>query len=322
MRFCFIVEAQYRHEPMPIAVAKRLQRWGHQVDLLEPDVTVTHLPDLTRQSYDAYVLKTISDGPGLSLLEAVEAAGIPTINNSRSIRLVRDKAVATAFAYARGLPTPLSYFVAHPSLLQQIPEVDYPLVFKPTNGNSCRGIYRINSPADLVSLEITETNKSFFLAQRYIENPGFDIKLYVTGTQVYGVTKKSPLHPDIEVSQRLIPVSSELRQLALHVGKIFGLDIYGLDVVEAVNGPAIVDINDFPSFKHVPRAATHISAHILEIASRARHQRISSIPHKQYYDQTVDESATEPFSLSRAKRILEGCTLPANAAGKETPTIT
>ncbi len=323
MRLCFIIEAQYRHEFMPIAVVKQLQRWGHQVDLLEPDVTVTRLPDLTRQSYEAYVLKTISDGPGLSLLEAAEAVGIPTINNARSVRLVRDKAVATAIASAHGLPTPRTYFVADPCLLQQIPEADYPLVIKPTNGSSGRGIYRIDSPAHLVRLEIAAANKSFFLAQSYLENSGFDIKLYVTGTKVYGVAKRSPLHPEVKVEKRLIPLSSELRQLALHVGKIFGLDIYGLDVGEAVNGPVIVDINDFPSFRQVPRAVTLISAHILEIVSSARHQRMPLTTHMQQHDQAMVEVVPEQFSLSRAKRLLkEAPSQPTTAlAGEERPAL-
>jgi len=47
--------------------------------------TVTCLSDLASQSYDAYVLKTVSNGPGLSILQAAEAVGVPAINNSRSI---------------------------------------------------------------------------------------------------------------------------------------------------------------------------------------------------------------------------------------------
>ena len=105
MRFCFIIEAQYRDEPLPIVIADQLIKWGHEVDLLEPDVTVTCLDDITQLAYDAYVLRTQSDGPGMSILDAVEAVGIPTINNSRSIRLVRDKAVASVFARAHGVPT-------------------------------------------------------------------------------------------------------------------------------------------------------------------------------------------------------------------------
>ncbi len=268
MHFCFIIEAKYRHELMPMGVTRQLIELGHDVDLLEPETTITCLSGITKGMYDAYVLKTVSDGPGLSILEAAEAAGIPTINNSRAIRLVRDKAVATVYAHTHGLPTPLTYFVAHPQLLEQIPAGDYPLVVKPTNGSSCRGIYRIDSPADLETLKIAEANASFFLAQQYLENRGFDIKLYVVGTEVFAVTKRSPLHPEIQVEKRLIPVSTELRELALQVGKIFGLDIYGLDVVETTWGPMVVDINDFPSFGHVPEATRLVSSYIEQIAMR------------------------------------------------------
>ena len=273
MRFCVIIEAQYRNESMPMVVVDQLLQWGHEVDLLEPDKTVTCLTDLAKQDYDAYVLKTVSDGPGLSILEAAEAVGIPTINNSRSIRLVRDKAIAAAVIRAHGLPIPLTYFIAHPRLLKQIPEEDYPLVVKPTNGSSCRGIYRVDSPAALATLEIAEANDSFFLAQRYVENRGFDIKLYAAGTKVYAVTKRSPLHPEVEVDKRLIPLTLELRKLALHVGKIFGLDIYGLDIVETSHGPVVVDINDFPSYGQVPRAVELVASHILQITTRAKLRR-------------------------------------------------
>src|SRR3989475_10670546 len=138
MYFCFIVEEQYRHDSMPMVIADQLLQWGHTVDLLEPPETVTCLDDLASQRYHAYVLKTVSGGPGLSILQAAEAVGIPTINNSRSINLVRDKAIATAVVQAHGLPIPLTYFIAHPRLLTQIPEEYYPLVIKPTNSSSCR----------------------------------------------------------------------------------------------------------------------------------------------------------------------------------------
>src|SRR6266478_4101250 len=187
MHFCFILEERYAQKPMPMVIADQLQQWGHEIDVLQPYAAVTSLTDLSLTKYDAYVLKTVSDGPGLSILEAAEAVGIPTINNSRSIRLVRDKAIAAAVVRANGLPIPLTYFIAHPRLLKQIPEEDYPLVVKPTNGSSCRGIYRVDSPAALATLEIAEANDSFFLAQHYVENNGFDIKLYAAGTKVYAV---------------------------------------------------------------------------------------------------------------------------------------
>ena len=269
MYFCLIVEAEYRHEMFPMAVAHQLEQWGHDVDLLEPQTTITCLSDFTKRRYDACVLKTVSDGPGLSILEAAEAAGIPTINNSRSIRLVRDKAVATAYAHAHGLPIPLTYFAVHPELFKQIPPENYPVVVKPTNGSSCRDVFLIGSPADLAQLQRFETNVRFFLAQQYAENKGFDIKLYVAGTEVFAVAKKSPLHPEARISKRLIPITKELRNLGLLVGRLFGLDIYGLDVVETREGPMVVDINDFPSFGQVPHAVSLVSSVIVQIARRS-----------------------------------------------------
>jgi hypothetical protein len=76
-----------------------------------------------------------------------------------------------------------------------------------------------------------------------------------------------------------IPISQELRKLALRVGKIFGLDICGLDVVETLQGPVVVDINDFPSFGQVPHAVSLVSAYVLQLASRAELQR-SIVPMK------------------------------------------
>ena len=68
MHFCFIVEEQYKRDSMPLVIAKQLYEWGHTIDVLEPQETVTCLCEMSKQPYDAYVLKTVSNGPGQSLL--------------------------------------------------------------------------------------------------------------------------------------------------------------------------------------------------------------------------------------------------------------
>jgi ribosomal protein S6--L-glutamate ligase len=276
MQLCFIVEEQYRDDVMPLAVAEELAKHGHDVDILEPSASVTCLSQLTRYgegSHAAYVLKTVSEGPGITLLEAAAAAGIATVNNARAIRLVRDKAVAAAFARRHDIAFPVTYFVASPELLRQIDPADYPLVVKPSNGSSCRGIYRVESPAELDSLQLGSQGDRFFLAQPYVPNTGLDIKLYNTGDDVFAVHKRSPLHPSAPVREELVPVSSELRDIAWRVGRAFGLDIYGVDVVETESGLVALDINDFPSFGMVPDAARLMAATIERIAARAAAER-------------------------------------------------
>jgi hypothetical protein len=71
----------------------------------------------------------------------------------------------------------------------------------------------------------------------------------------------------------LLPVTPELRRLALNVGELFGLDIYGVDVVETPEGWVSIDINDFPGFKGVPGSVELIATFILHLARRAAKQR-------------------------------------------------
>ena len=141
----------------------------------------------------------------------------------------------------------------------------------------------------MTALEVAETTESFFLAQRYAENTGFDMKVYVTGREVYAaVAKKTPLHPDIE--EHFIPLTPQIRKLALQVGKLFGLEIYGLDVVDTPLGPAIIDINDFPSFGGVPRAVVRVSEYVLHAAKRAEMQRLARVVRAQRRKQALIRS--------------------------------
>jgi ribosomal protein S6--L-glutamate ligase len=73
-----------------------------------------------------------------------------------------------------------------------------------------------------------------------------------------------------------IPVTREMLKIARRVGQLFGLDLYGVDVLETPQGLVIVDINDFPSFYGVPRKVASVAEYILHAAYRARLERSKS----------------------------------------------
>lgn len=263
-RLCFIVEEKYENDVMPAVVADALTSWGHEVDILRPHSTLTDVSALLGKAYDAYVLKTVSSGPGLSILESVGAAGMATVNDYRAIRLARDKAVAASRARAAGIPFPTTFFASRASVLAQVPRAQYPLVIKPNNGSSCEQIHRVDSPEELEHLDLDDSG--FLLAQPYLPNPGYDVKLYNTGDEVFAAVKRSPLHAGQDVVEELVPVTPELRALALAVGRAFGLDIYGIDVIDTPRGWVVLDVNDFPSFGKVPDAAWRLARTVLRLA--------------------------------------------------------
>ena len=166
-RLCFIVEDRYEHDTMPAVVIDALTARGHQVDVFHPHAmlaSLARLDPIDGDGYAGYVLKTVSAGPGLSILEAAGAAGGVTVNDYRSIRLARDKAVAASLARAAGLPFPKTYFAARASLLHQLPADKYPLVIKPSNGSSCEQIYRVDNASQLAHLDVDDD--AFLLAHK------------------------------------------------------------------------------------------------------------------------------------------------------------
>ncbi|MFG2298690.1 RimK family alpha-L-glutamate ligase [Streptomyces sp. NPDC048603] len=274
MKLCFLVEEHYRHDGMPVEVIGRLREWGHRVDIVRPGGSLLHMTGAVNAgSHDAWVLKTVSGGPGLSLLEAAAAAGVTTINDARAIRGVRDKAVAAAVARDRGLPVPPTYAAADPALLAEIPASQYPLVVKPAEGSSGRDVRLVPSPDRLRELPAGLTGGptgggGLLIAQPYVPNSGIDLKVYCIAGEVHATERRSPLHPDHPVRERRVPVSAEIVDLAHRVGRVHGLDLYGLDVLLGPDGPVVVDVNDFPSFRQVPDAAGKVARAVLGLAAR------------------------------------------------------
>ncbi|MEV7864228.1 hypothetical protein AB0O86_37105 [Streptomyces hirsutus] len=270
MKLCFLVEEQYRHDGMPVEVIRQLASWGHQVDVIRPGGSLLRLTDAVQTSiHDAWVLKTVSGGPGLTLLEAAASAGLTTINNARAIRGVRDKALAAAIGLSRGLPLPATYAAALPELLLEIPESEYPIVVKPADGSAGRAVHLVSSPRRLVEMLPELAEEGMLIAQPYVPNSGVDIKVYSIGDELYATERRSPLHPDHAVRERRVPLSAEIAAVAGQVGVVYGLDLYGVDVVLGPNGPVVVDVNDFPSFRQVPDAPVRLARAVLALAAGA-----------------------------------------------------
>ncbi|MEV0037333.1 hypothetical protein [Streptomyces sp. NPDC050804] len=267
MRLCFLVEEQYRYDGMPVEVIRQLTAWGHRVDVLRPGSSLVRLPEAVRTgSHDAWVLKTVSGGPGLSLLEAAAAVGLTTVNDARSIRGVRDKVLAAVIGRSRGLPMPVTYAAARPEALGELPETEFPLVVKPADGSSGRAVRLVPSPDRLAELAGELSGEGMLIAQPYVRNSGIDLKVYCVGGELYATERCSPLHPDRPAHERRVPLSAEVARLAAEVGVVYGLDLYGVDVLLGPDGPVIVDVNDFPSFRLVPDAAERVARAVLVLA--------------------------------------------------------
>lgn len=275
--FCFLVEEQYRRDGMPRSVIRQLRAWGHRVEVIRPGGELLDLDTLIRSGdHDAWVLKTVSGGPGLGLLEAAAAAGLTTINDARSIRGVRDKVRAAALAAGSGLPVPSTWAAARPRDLARIPATRFPLVVKPADGSSGRDVRLVEHPDHISALGRAD---GMLIAQPYIPNCGVDLKVYCVDGRLYGTERTSPLTPDHRATpDRPVELDPEIASIAIRVGEVFGLDLYGVDIVRGPDGPMVVDINDFPSFREVPEAVPTVASAIITLARAGSSLRLVPAP--------------------------------------------
>lgn len=268
MKLCFLVEEQYRYDGMPLDVIRQLTAWGHEVDVRWPGRSLIPLSEAVQTgSHDAWVLKTVSGGPGLNLLEAAASVGLTTVNDARSIRGVRDKARAAVTAHAHGLPVPVTYVAARPEEFAAVPAARFPLVVKPVNGSAGRGVRLVGTPERLVDPGAAEQGgDELLLAQPYVPNSGMDLKVYSVAGDLFATERCSPLHPVHGACERPATLTREVAGIAEEVGSVFGLDLFGIDILLGPDGPVVVDINDFPSFRQVPDAVARVASAVLQLA--------------------------------------------------------
>ena len=258
-----------RHPPTKVSpimpeVVALLSDWGVSVQEIYPEEGLFDL-DAVDVENDLYILKSGTDA-ALSLAGALEAAGARVLNPYSVAATLRDKIIATRIQQLAGIPTPKTYVTGctgdlSPRLLGG------PLIVKPYRGSQGRGIRVVRDEEELCSVETAECP---VFAQRYHEPNGNDLKIYCIGGQVFGVRRPWPALTYADKVGEPFAISSTLHEVALAWGRAFGIDLFGIDVIECQDGFYVVDGSSFPGFKGVPDAALRLADYIYAAGLRAK----------------------------------------------------
>ena len=258
MRLHFVLVRRVPPVPSPVLVevTERLEAKGFAVTATIPEELLTRA-DLLRPDHDLVILKSHTE-LALSLGSLLRAEGARLLNPYGSCAAAQDKVTAARRLRAAGVPVPPTWVTADVALAREACERG-PLVVKPIRGHRGAGVVVVRCADDLAALNVALDTP--MIVQEYVVGPGEDLKVYVAGEHVFAVRK--PFAPDSFTRPgRPVPVSEEVRDIALGAGQALGLGLYGLDVIESVDGPVVVDVNYFPGYKGVPGAASYIASYI------------------------------------------------------------
>lgn len=112
----------------------------------------------------------------------------------------------------------------------------------------------------------TALGERLIFAQEYEEHEPFDYKAYAIGDYVYAIKRVFPAKTKEEKLGTPVGDDPELVDLVRRCGRLFGLQLYGVDLVKTPKGYSVIEVNCFPGFKGVPEGGERIAKFILENA--------------------------------------------------------
>jgi ribosomal protein S6--L-glutamate ligase len=258
LHLCLVVERRGGEpaiSPVFAQVLELLRERGFRVDVLVPEAPAWRA-DLVAASHDLYLLKSDTE-LALSMAGILHAHEARILNPYPNCLVAKDKIVAARRLKAGGIPTPHSWAVADLDAVRPILE-EVPVVIKPARGFHGEGVCKVWTPEELAAMP---RPRAPLLVQECIQGSGEDLKVYVVGAQVFATRKPFSARSFVAPGQPCT-VDAEIRGIARRCGEVFGLGLYGLDVVECEGGPYVVDLNYFPGYKGVPGAPQALADYI------------------------------------------------------------
>src|SRR5437660_10681165 len=112
----------------------------------------------------------------------------------------------------------------------------------------------VTHPHEMADHELPET---FALAQQFVPGNGYDLKLYAIGDEIWAVRKPSMFDPkgkhkpsaapEKRPRAELLPLSPEWQELARRCGRLFRLELNGVERTETPNRPVLMQVNESPN---------------------------------------------------------------------------
>ncbi|MFJ9612466.1 ATP-grasp domain-containing protein [Streptomyces noursei] len=252
-----VISADPGH-PLLVATAAVLRGDGHHVAFVGPDgVPLAGGAEpgggaAPGALADVYLLKARTP-QALAFAGRLEGRGAPVVNSVAATTRCQDRVEMAAVARAAGLPFAETLRTATVGELAAAgPDLDFPLVLKSRRSRRGDLVARVDTPADLAELAAARPDEPV-IVQEFTANSGWDHKLWVVDGQLFAARRRSELSPGGRGPNQPLPPAAlpfAWIEAALHIGAVFGLEVYGVDVLHAGAGAAvIVDVNAFPGVR-------------------------------------------------------------------------
>jgi [lysine-biosynthesis-protein LysW]--L-2-aminoadipate ligase len=217
---------------------------------------------------DLALNREISQSRGFYSSLLLEAQGVPTVNTAEVIETCGDKLRTSLRLTAAGVPTPRTAVALTPEAAMEAAEtLGFPVVVKPLTGSWGRlvAVLRDREEAEAVfehRAALPSPQQHIVYLQEFVKKPDRDIRVLVAcGEPVaasYRMSAGWRTNSALGARSEPCPLGSGLAEVALSAVRAVAADpssaVVGVDLVEAPDGPSVLEVNHTVEFQGLQSA--------------------------------------------------------------------
>ena len=215
---------------------------------------------------------------GVAVLRHLEQLGIWSANSSSGIIQSRDKLHSGQILARNKIPTPATAYVRDMKDVERaIDSVGgLPVVIKVTQGTQGNGVFlrhTLHEARNLVQ-GLLMTGKAILVQEYISESHGKDIRAFVIGDKVVACMRRRARGREFRSNFHLngtvesVDISDEYREVACRAARVLGLNVAGVDLLEGVNGPLVLEVNSSPGLEGIEKASgQNVAGAIIDFVS-------------------------------------------------------
>ena len=215
---------------------------------------------------------------GVAVLRHLEQLGIWSANSSSGIIQSRDKLHSGQILARNKIPTPATAYVRDMKDVERaIDSVGgLPVVIKVTQGTQGNGVFLRHTLHEAKNLVqgLLMTGKAILVQEYISESHGKDIRAFVIGDKVVACMRRRARGREFRSNFHLngtvesVDISDEYREVACRAARVLGLNVAGVDLLEGVNGPLVLEVNSSPGLEGIEKASgQNVAGAIIDFVS-------------------------------------------------------
>jgi ribosomal protein S6--L-glutamate ligase len=196
---------------------------------------------------------------GMAVVSHLETMNVPVVNPAPAIARSRDKLRCLQLLAQEGLDVPRTVMATGGANVRRLVQAvgGLPCIIKLLRGTQGVGVMIANTAAEAETIVQTfwGLGQDVCLQEFIAESRGRDVRALVVGNEVVGAMRRqarggefrSNLHRGGE--GKSIRLDKAYQETAVRAARTIGLTVCGVDMLEAKDGPKVMELNSSPGFE-------------------------------------------------------------------------